>query len=127
MDASPADGFLAESSTAAALNPPEELGGEKSAYGHRGDLKRDAGDDNVVANLQQFLVVPCSCGDTATNCLQDKRSDVATDENPGEKPGIQARMFRTECEDDVFQGKVDTGGDKSRGENEADDLELECV
>ena len=54
--------------------------------------------------------------------MQDEGEEISKAENPGIKPGLDAGEGGAKLKGDVFEGKVDAGGDKGRGDDKAGDL-----
>ena len=103
------------------------VGDHASEDEERKDLPHDTGHHEVVTGgLQGRTTVGRRC-DSSTRSLQDEREEIGSAEDPGVEPGLDAGEVCAKLKGDVFEGKVDAGGDKGGGDDETGDLNVESV
>ena len=59
--------------------------------------------------------------------MQDQGQEVAEDEDPSVELGSYPGVVTADCQDEVFEGEVDTGGDECGSNDETADLNVEAV
>lgn len=109
-------------------HPQPVVQSQAAKYGEHNNLQADAGNDGVVAAVEQLLVVLASRGgDAASDGLDDEARQVRGEEDARVPLGFEARERGVQGEGDVFEGEVDCGADEGWAEDDGADLELEGV
>lgn len=99
---------------------------EQTADSHRDNLECDTSNDHLVATINELLVLGSSCGSHATSdTLEHHRPEIAANEDPRIKAGLDNRVLRSAVQDKVLQGKIDGGGNKTWSKDKRTNLELE--
>lgn len=106
-----------------AIDSQSKVEGEKSAYGHCGYLEADAGNHDVITNIDERDGF--GSGNTTTSGLQEDAEGVAADEDPSVEMRLELRIFRSVVEDQMLEGEVDAGGQEGWTQNQAHNLYLE--
>ena len=106
-------------------------GGVISNHGSKDEesehLPHDTSHHEVVANILHVrAIISCSC-DASTGSLDDEGEKVGEAEDPGVKLGSYAREVGAELESNVFEGKVYSGGDEGRGDDETTNLDFKSI
>lgn len=86
-------------------------------------LKDDTGHHQVVAGGCTRVSVS-GCGYSSARTLEDQGKQVAKDKNPGVVLGGQTRVLASDCQDNMFQSKIDCCREESLGRVSDDDDEV---
>jgi hypothetical protein len=114
----------ARSSTLLVTNDVDQ--DQETANGHGDNLEGNTSDDHLVSSIDKGLVLSSTCcGQSTTDSLQHHGSEIASDEDPGIKAGLDQGVLWSAVQDEVLQGEVDGGGDKARSENKGTNLQFE--
>lgn len=125
------DGPLVEGSTVVgpdiADDPPSILKREDAEDEKGENLEAETGHHHIVSGIERRLVAILSTGSDATaNALEDKRENVAGDEDIGVPGRWDAGQRAGVGLDKILQAKVDASGQEGGGDGEQDELDLEA-
>ena len=93
---------------------PNEIRTQDGKHGQADDLEAETCDHDVDTRLFGIVVIRC-ISQSAADSLQDKREDVAADEDDGVGARFEASQMFAVDEDDAREGEVDGGGEEARG------------
>lgn len=101
---------------------------EQTTDSHRDDLECDTSNNHLIASVDEFLVLrPPRSGKASANALQTHGAEVAANEDPGIEARLEQRVLRAAVQDEVLEGKIDSGGDETGAQDQRADLQLEAA
>lgn len=92
--------------------------------GHSSDLDSDAGDDHLVADIDQ---VARASSQTSSSGLRKDAHCVEADEDPGIQSRRQSGVLPPKHHSQMLQGQVDTCGEETRRQDEQHDLQFKAA
>lgn len=108
--------------------PQEVVGAEHAKGAKKSSLESNAGDDDVVARVEELgRVAARRSGQSTTDSLQDQTRDVGRDEDERVEPRLDAGDLRVDRQDNMLEREIDGDADEGRAEDDGADLRLECL